>query len=100
MASAGDGGLAAAESGALPAPPQPPFVEQDLVRQLTQWRDTVEKHLMEQAASYAGTKASVEKISDDNQRLDQRLDGVEATASARIDDIVARGVSTLQATIE
>ena len=76
-----------------------PFTEAGLVIQLTQWRGQIEQHLTEQATSYSGTKSAVEKISEDNVRLDQRLDGVQATASARLDDIVARGIQTLQATI-
>ena len=76
------------------------FTEAGLVQQLMQWREVVEGHLMAQASSYAGTKSTVEKMADDQMRLDQRLDGVEATASARIDDIVAKGIHTLQATIE
>ena len=78
----------------------PAFTEVGLVNQLTQWRTQIEGHLTEQATSYSGTKTMVERIAEDNQRLDQRLDGVEATATARIDDVVAKGITTLQATIQ
>ena len=79
---------------------QAPFSESELIRQLNQWRQTVESQFMDASGQFGVDRARITKLEAELREMEERMDSVKATAEANLEGVVRRGANTLQATID